>query len=551
MQTAARNWGWIATAFGLAALLCVPLLSVAGSLFQPATETWRETAGLVLPRYALNSILLALLVCLGAIVVGTATAWAVVMYRFPGRPIVEILLAIPLAMPAYVMAYAMAHWLQFAGPVQTGLRETFGWSAGDYWFPNIRSLEGAAFMLTFTLYPYVYLLARASFLEQSVCALEVGRSLGRTPWKLFRDVALPLARPAILAGAALVAMETLADYGTVDYFGVQTFTTGIYRAFFSLGDPVAASQLATGLLSLVILGGLVARSMRGRGQTQATSIRFRPLPTIDLGWAKGTIAFLICATPPVIGFFLPAGILIELAWDRGVPDLSRLAHLAFNSLTLALGAATLAVAIALFFAYARRITRSRFIGAASSLAGFNYTVPGSVIAIGVIPALAIADAMIASAFGIERFALLTGSIAGLVFLYVARFFAAAHGAAKASLARVTPAMDAAARSLGRGPLNAALSVHLPVMGPSLLSAILIVFLDVMKELPGTLILRPFNFDTLAIAAYHLAADERIAELAAPALGIVAAGLVPVAILMRAVAKGRPGALNPGHGDQET
>lgn len=542
MQTAARNWGWIATAFGLAVLLCVPLLSVASSLLQPASAQWWATADLVLPRYALNSLLLAMLVSAGTFAVGTAAAWAVVMYRFPGRPIAEVILALPLAMPAYVMAYAMAHWLQFAGPVQTGLRDTFGWSAGDYWFPNIRSLEGAALMLTFTLYPYVYLLARASFLEQSVCALEVGRSLGRSPWKLFRDVALPLARPAILAGIGLAAMETLADYGTVDYFGVQTFTTGIYRAFFSLGDPVAASQLATSLLAMVILGGVLLRSVRGRGRTQSATTRFRPLPAIELGMARGLTVLLLCLTPPIIGFVLPAGILIELAWDRGAPNLTGLMQLAVNSLTLALGAAALAVGIALFFAYARRITRSRLIGTASGLASFNYTVPGSVIAIGVIPVLALADATLASLVGLDRFVLMTGSIAGLVFLYVARFFAAAHGAAKSSLARVTPAMDAAARSLGRGPLNAAFNVHLPVMGPSLLSAVLIVFLDVMKELPGTLILRPFNFDTLAIAAYHLAADERIAELAAPALGIVAAGLIPVAILMRAIASGRPGTI---------
>jgi iron(III) transport system permease protein len=251
---------------------------------------------------------------------------------------------------------------------------------------------------------------------------------------------------------------------------------------------------------------------------------------------------LLCLTPPVLGFLLPAGILIELAWDQGAPDIARLTELAVNSLTLAMGAAALAVGIALFFAYARRITRSRMIGAASGLASFNYTVPGSVIAIGIIPALALADAALANVLGLDRFVLLTGSIAGLIFLYVARFFAAAHGAAKASLARVTPAMDAAARTLGRGPLNAAFNVHLPVMGPSLLSAVLIVFLDVMKELPGTLILRPFNFDTLAIATYHLAADERIAELAAPALGIVLAGLIPVAIMMRAIAIGRVGGI---------
>jgi iron(III) transport system permease protein len=544
METMARHGGWIVTAFLLALLLCVPLVGVAANLLQPASPDWWATAGLVLPRYIVNSLILVLLVAAGTFAVGVSTAWLVVMYRFPGRPILEVLLVLPLAMPAYVMAYAMAHWLQFAGPVQTALRETMGWSAGDYWFPQIRSLEGAALMLTFTLYPYVYLLARASFIEQSVCALEVGRTLGRGPWRLFTNVALPLARPAIMAGVGLAVMETLADYGTVDYLGVQTFTTGIYRAYFSLGDPVAAAQLATGLLGMVILAALLLRGLRGRGRTSNTSQRYRPLPTIELGFGPALAAIIICLLPPVIGFALPAGILLELAHGHEGLDVGALIGLGMNSLMLALGASAAAVAVALFFVYAHRVTRSRLVGAASALASFNYTVPGSVIAIGLIVPMVMIDRAIADLFGWERYALLTGSIAGLVFLYVARFFAAAHGAARASMARVTPAMDAAARSLGRGPFSAAWNVHLPVMGPSLLSAVLIVFIDVMKELPGTLILRPFNFDTLAIATYHLAADERIAELAAPALGIVGAVLIPVILLMRAIAAGRPG----GFGD---
>jgi iron(III) transport system permease protein len=545
METLARQSGWIGLAFLLAVLLCAPLAGVAASLFQPASPGWWATAELVFPRYVANSVALAVLVAAGTFAIGVGTAWLVVMYRFPGRPILEVLLVLPLAMPAYVMAYAMAHWLQFAGPVQSALRETFGWSAGDYWFPQIRSLEGAAFMLTFTLYPYVYLLARASFIEQSVCALEVGRSLGRGPWRVFTSVALPLARPAIMAGVALAVMETLADYGTVDYLSVQTFTTGIYRAYFSLGDPVAAAQLATGLLGMVILAALLLRGLRGRGRTSNATQRYRALPAIELRIGPALAAIVICLLPPVIGFALPAGILIELAYDQAALKLPQLLTLAINSLILALGASAAAVAIALFFVYARRVTQSRLIGTASALASFNYTVPGSVIAIGLIVPMALVDRAAADLFGWERYALLTGSVAGLVFLYVARFFAAAHGAAKTSMARVTPAMDAAARSLGRGPLNAAFNVHLPVMGPSLLSAVLIVFIDVMKELPGTLILRPFDFDTLAIATYHLAADERISELAAPALGIVAAVLIPVVLLMRAIATGRPG----GIGDQ--
>jgi iron(III) transport system permease protein len=546
MFGAHRNWGWAGAAFALASLLCVPLVSVALSVTQPASQAWWAAADVVLPRYAANSLLLAVLVAMGTFVVGTATAWIVVMYRFPGRPVLEVALTLPLAMPAYVLAYVMAHWLQYAGPVQSALRAATGWGPQDYWFPDIRSLPGAAFLLTFTLYPYVYLLARASFIEQSACALEVGRNLGRKPWPLFRDVALPLARPAILAGAGLAVMETLADYGTVDYLGVQTFTTGIYRAYFSLGDPVAAAQLASALLSVAVMTGLLLFTLRGRGRTTGATQRYRPLPAIPLSAPRALAAILICGLPPVLGFFLPTGLLVALADSRGAGLDAQLLALAANSFALALGASALAVGFALFFAYARRITRSRFVAGASALASFNYTVPGSVIAIGAIAPMAMVDFALAHALGLERFALVTGSLAGLVFLYVARFFAAAHGPARSSLARVTPSMDAAARSLGHGPWRTVWRVHVPVMAPSLLTAVLIVFLDVMKELPGTLILRPFNFDTLAIAVYHLAADERIAELAAPALALVAAGLLPVALIMRAIAAGRPSA--PVDGD---
>ncbi|HAH09495.1 MAG TPA: iron ABC transporter permease [Alphaproteobacteria bacterium] len=524
----------------MAALLCLPLVSVAASLLQPSSPSWADTAATVMPRYVFNSILLGVIVGIGVSVVGTVCAWLVVMYRFAGRPILEVLLALPLAMPAYVMAYALAHTLQYSGPVQSELREAFGWGPQDYWFPNVRSVPGAAMMLIFTLYPYVYLLARASFIEQSVCALEVGRSLGRGPVRLFWDVALPLARPAILAGAGLAVMETLADYGTVDYLGVQTFTTGIYRAYFSLGDAVAAAQLASALVGLVAFVAIALRVFGGRSLPRQATARYRPLPTISLGFGGSLVAIAICLLPPVLGFAAPVTILISLAVDGSdVFDAQLLTH-AINSFGLALGASSLAVLIALGFAYARRITRSRLAALAASLATFNYAVPGSVIAIGLIVPFAWADARLAALFGDERFLLLSGSIAGLVFLYIARFFAAAHGAARTSLARVTYSMDWAARSLGATPLRAVMRVHLPVMGPSLLTGVLIVFLDVMKELPGTLILRPFNFDTLAIATYHLASDERISELAAPALAIVAAGLLPLAVMMHAIARGRAG-----------
>lgn len=534
------SFWWVVGTVLAALVLSLPLLGVLATALGPALPGWDDTAPLVMAGYALRSLVLAILVAAGVFVVGIATAWLVVMYRFWGRPVLEVLLGLPLAMPAYVLAYAYADFLQFSGPVQSGLRELTGWSAGEYWFPEIRSIPGAAFVLTFALYPYVYLTARASFIEQSVCALEVGRTLGRTPWSVFRDVALPLAMPAILAGVLLALMETLADFGAVEFLGVQTFTTGIYRAYFSLGDPVAAAKLAVSLLGLVVLVFILLRGFRGKGRTFHTSVRYRALPRIELGFWKSAGAISICLLPVMLGFALPLGILLALAAGHTGPVWSDLAILARNSFVLAAAAALTTMILALMFAYALRLTRSRAVWFATGLASFNYAVPGSILAIGLIAPLSALDLWVAETLGLGRSLLLSGSLAVLVFLYTARFFATAAGATRTSLARVTPSMDSAARSLGRGPLATAISVHLPVMGPSLLSAALIVFVEVMKELPGTLILRPFNFDTLAIRTYQLASDERLNELAAPALAIVAAGLIPVAFLMRAIAQGRPG-----------
>jgi iron(III) transport system permease protein len=538
------TWIWVTSA--LALLLALPLASVAWSLLQDTTPLWAQTLSLALPRYAVNSLLLSGLVAIGVFVIGSGTAWLVVMYRFPGRAILEPLLAIPLAMPAYIMAYASAYSLQFSGPVQSALRSVFGLSAGEYWFPEIRSVPGAAFVLTLALYPYVYLLARASFIEQSAAALEVGRSLGRGPWRLFRDVGLPLARPALIAGTGLAAMETLADYGTVDYLGVQTFTTGIYRAYFSFGDPVAAAQLATALLSVVVLAAIFIQVLRGRGLTGRMGRSQRRLSTMELTGVPAALAAMACFLPPFMGFFAPLWVLIDLAISHDTFDLSRLGGLAANSIGLALGASVLTVCIALIFAYAARVTRARAVRVLTNLASFNYAVPGSIIAIGLIGPLTLADRWMSGAFGLGPVLLLSGSLAALTYLYVARFFAAAHGAASASLARVTRTMDWAARSLGKSALASVWRVHIPVMWPSLLTAALIVFVEVIKELPGTLILRPFNFDTLAVAAYHLAADERIAELGAPAVVIVAAGLLPILILMRSISGGSPGGFNRAH-----
>jgi iron(III) transport system permease protein len=537
------------TAVAVALVLALPVIGVLAHLLLPSEGVWAHLVATVLADYVANTLVLLIGVGAGAAVVGVATAWLVVMCRFPGRGLFEWTLVLPLAVPAYVVAYAYTDFLQVAGPVQTTLRALTGWEPRDYWFPEIRSLGGAIAMFVFVLYPYVYLLARAAFLEQSVCVLDVSRTLGCGPWASFRRVALPLARPAVVAGGSLALMEVLNDFGTVAYFAVPTFTTGIYRAWFSLGDRVAAAQLSSALLTFAFaLLALERLSRRQRGY-QHTSRRYRALPSYRLAGARAAAAVAACAAPVLLGFVLPGAILLRLALGgaEALP-LARDLRLAANSLLLATLAAALAVALALVVAYGRRLQPTRTVRAANWLAGMGYAVPGSIIAVGVLIPLAAfdnaLDAWMRASFGLSTGLLLTGSIAALVYAYVARFLAVSLHTVEASLQKVTPHMDQAARSLGLTPARLLARVHAPIIAGSLLSAGLIVFVDVMKELPATIIMRPFNFDTLAVQAYNLAKDERLAEAAVPALGIVAAGLIPVVVLSWSIARARPGARAP-------
>lgn len=541
----ARVLGW--SSIAIAAVLSVPVLTVLAHFLVPAeSEIWGHLTRTVLPRYLWNTLWLVLGVGIGAPVIGTLTAWLVTMYRFPGRPVFEWALILPLAVPAYVMAYAYTDFLQVTGPVQTGLRALLDVEAGALWFPQVRSLPGAIAMMTFVLYPYVYLMARASFLEQSVCALEVGRTLGCGPWRNFLRVALPLARPSIAGGTALVLMEALSDFGTVSYFGVQTFTTGIVRVWSSYGDPVAASQLAGLLLAVVFAVLLLERLSRGRARYHHTSARYRQLPRTALPPGKQALAAAACALPIVAGFLLPAGILLGMAITaaRRAYELN-FVEMAANSFSLAAVTALLAVVLATVMVYGRRLHPGTASALANRVAGLGYAIPGTVIAIGVLVPFAAAenavDAWLRANIGISTGLLLTGTIAALVFAYLVRFLAVALNTVEASLARVRPTMEDAARTLGHGPTSTLLRVHAPLVSGSLLTAGLLVFVDVLKELPATLVLRPFNHDTLAVQAFNLAADERLTEAAAPALTIVAVGILPVIILSRTIARSRPGA----------
>ena len=522
----------------VAAAIALPVLVVLQNIFVPSQGTWRHLVQTVLGDYVLNSLLLMAGVAFGVIFGGVLTAWITTMCRFPGRRVFEWALLLPMAMPAYVMAYAYTDLLQFSGPVQMTLRAWMGWAPGQYGFPDVRSLGGAVLMFSLVLYPYVYLLARAAFLEQSDSMLEMARVSGYGPVGTFLHVALPLARPGIVAGTALALMETLADFGTVSYFGVQTFTTGIYRAWFSLGDHTAAAQLSAALLVFVFLVLLIERITRARASFYSTSQRKQLRNVYQLRGVWVPLAFVFCAIPVVFGFLLPTGVMLHMALTSGDAQFgARYVHLTFNTVTLATLTALLAVLLALAVGYAAR-AGSMAVRIANRIAGLGYAVPAAVIAVGVLIPITRLDHVLAAAIesltGANPGLLLTGGVAALVYAYLVRFFAVALQAVDAGLSKITPNMDSAARSLGLGPAATLARVHAPMLWRSALAAGLLVFVDVMKELPATFVMRPFNFDTLAVQAYNLASDERLAEASTAALTIVAVGLIPLIALSRMI-----------------
>jgi iron(III) transport system permease protein len=529
----------------LAALAALPVVAVVVHGLAPGGgDTWSHLAATVLPRLVGNTLFLIVVVGAGVAFGGTVTAWLVTHRRFPGARWFEWALLLPLAMPAYVMAYAYTDWLQYAGPVQSTLRAGFGWTRDDYWFPDIRSLGGAAAMFVAVLYPYVYLLARTAFLERPLALTEAARTLGLDARRTFWRVDLPLARPAIAGGVALALMETLADYGTVAYFAVDTFTTGIYRTWFSLGDRVAAAQLSAVLLAFVVAAIVGERISRGKarvsGGARARALVLPPRPA--LAGARAWVATLVCALPIVFGFALPLVLLaLQALGETELPALGRFAELAWNSLRVAGIAALLAVILAALVAYAVRLSPGAITRTTSRMLALGYAVPGAVLAVGVLLPVGALDHWIDNgaqrAFGVHTGLLFTGSIAALIYAYLVRYFAVAWNGIEPGFARITPSMDSAARSLGVSAAGTLWRVHLPLLTRSAAAAALLVFVDVMKELPATLAMRPFNFDTLATQAYTLAKDERLAEAALPSLAIVAVGILPLLLLATTVGRG--------------
>ena len=529
----------------LSLFFCIPIIVICGSLFFPAKDVWAHLLDTVLVDYIFNSFTLLIGVGCISLILGVIPAWLITMYKFPMSRYLEWALLLPMSMPAYIIAYSYTGAFDASGPIQEAIRDLTGWGYNDYWFPEVRSLGGAVAMLSFVLYPYIYLLSRASFIEQSVCVLEVSRTLGCNTIGSFTRVALPLARPAIIVGLSLVLMETLADYGTVQYFGVSAFTTGIFRTWFGMDNSLVASQLSALLLLFVIVFIYLERRSRKQLTYHHTSNRYSPLLKHKLKGAHALFAFLTCFIPLLLGFIIPAGFLFDWAIETysGLFD-KNFYILLLNTMMLAFITALLALSIALFLGYVNRNSCSVINRFLVRFVSMGYAIPGTVVAVGVlIPFVWIdnrLDEFLRLHFSISSGLLISGTLFILVFAYLVRFLAVSINTVEAALGKIKPEMDEIAKTNGLSQTEIVKKIHMPIMKGSLLTALLLVFVEVLKELPATLILRPFNFNTLAVRTYELANEERLADAAIPALAIVIIGIIPVIMISNSISKSRPG-----------
>ncbi len=529
----ARGWRWMA--LGIAGLLAVPMVTVLASFLVPASAVWRHLWQTQLVELLSNTLLLLAGVGAGTLVVGTGLAWLVVYHQFPGRRLLEWALMLPLAMPAYVLGFVFLGLCDFAGPLQTFLRQTFG---PEIRLPELRSGWGVTLMMILVFYPYVYLLARAAFYSQGAATLETARSLGSTPLRAFVRITLPMARPALVAGVALTMMEALADFGTVATFGYRTLTEAIYRVWYGMFDRTAATQLASGLLCLALALLVVERRARGRARFTDTYRRGPGLQPIRLrGW-RAALALGSCLAVLTPGFLLPVGQLglWTLTTLRAGQIAPAFGTLLGNTIYLAVLATGLACLTAIVLAYASRLSPSPSVRWSTQSAALGYALPGSVVAVGVLLPLAWLDhallPLLTSLLGYSGGMVLTGSAVGLLFAYLVRFLAVSLHTVDASLTKIPPSFDDAARSLGAGVGRVLRRVHLPLMRSGLLTALILVLVEVMKEMPATLLLRPFGLNTLAVEVWQRTSESQWQEAAVPALAIVAVGILPVLLAVR-------------------
>lgn len=534
----ARSWSL--AGYAVAALLVLPLFALIFQAFQPDEAVFGHLMATVLPTYIINSLLLIFWVSLGALLLALPCAWLMARCDFVGRRYLQWALLLPLAMPAYIVAYVYTDLLDYAGPVQRGLRSIFGWdSPQDYFFPDIRTLGGAACMLSLVLFPYIYLLARTAFMEQSLSLAHASRIMGCSPWQSFWRLSLPMARPALAVGVALVAMETAADFATVNYFAVPTLTTAVYDTWLGYGNLTAAAKLSAIILLVVFSLIGFERFARRKQQLFQKQSRIQVTDLYRLSMTQTLVALSFCGMLLLLAFLLPFGILLsyaigyfEQSWDKSFWQLS------LNSLSLALITSLLCCLIALLLMFVRRISPRQSDALPSRLASTGYALPGTVLAIGVLVPLTMLDFAIndlADLFGIAGPGLiLTGSVMALIFAFCVRFVAIAIGSVESSYKRISPSLDMVSLTMGQTPRQLLRRVHLPLLAKGLFAGALLVFIESMKELPAALLLRPIGFENLATYVFQFASDEKLEHGALAAIVIVLVGLVPLIYLNRSL-----------------
>ncbi|MCS6118208.1 iron ABC transporter permease [Shewanella baltica] len=534
----ARSWSL--AGYALATILVLPLVALILQALQPDEAVFGHLMATVLPTYIINSLLLIFWVSLGALLLALPCAWLMARCEFVGRRYLQWALLLPLAMPGYIVAYVYTDLLDYAGPVQRSLRSIFGWSSPqDYFFPDIRTLGGAACMLSLVLFPYIYLLARTAFMEQSLSLAHASRIMGCSPWQSFWRLSLPMARPALAVGVALVAMETAADFATVNYFAVPTLTTAVYDTWLGYGNLTAAAKLSAIILLVVFSLIGFERFARRKQQLFQKQSRIQASDLYRLSAAQTAVALSFCATLLLLAFLLPFGILLsyaigyfEQSWDESFWQLS------LNSLSLALITSFICCLIALLLMFVRRISPRPSDALPSRLASTGYALPGTVLAIGVLVPLTMLDFAIndlADLLGLNGPGLiLTGSVVALIFAFCVRFVAIAIGSVESSYKRISPSLDMVSLTMGQGPRQLLQRVHLPLLGKGLFAGALLVFIESMKELPAALLLRPIGFENLATYVFQFVSDEKLEYGALAAIVIILVGLVPLIYLNRSL-----------------
>ena len=527
---------WRLLPFAVLIIFTAPLVIVLSTLFGSYSENWFHLYEFVLADYIISSVILVLGVSILVLVLGTVTAWTVTTYNFKGKKVFEWALILPLAIPPYILAYTFTGLFDPFGDANNFIRSVFNLKDSTIIFPNVRNIYGAIVVFAFTLYPYVYLVSRSAFINQSKSMQEAARLLGLNQLEVFYKLALPLIRPAAIGGMMLVIMETLSDFGAVDHFAIQTFTTGIFRTWYGLYDLQTAMQLASLLLLTVGIFYFIERSSRGDGIYTSNNSTFSPNEEVNLTGLKALTAFLVCFIPIFIGFILPIVELSLWAYEVNLGFFNnKFLENSINTLSLSFLTGLICAALALLINFSIRYKPSILVGRFSALLSIGYAVPGLILAVGMVQLLVYLDNLAFSGFDI----VLTGSLLGLVLAYVIKTYALANSSIESGYERISYSLDDSSKLLGSTSWNMLGNIHIPLLKTSILTSVLLVMSDVVKELPATLILRPFNFETLAVSTYIYASEERMIQAAAPAIAIVLIGLIPIVLLSKMIRSSRP------------